>query len=345
MPLSLISGRISAQRRSKLCARRACHLAVIFAVAAACGRPHSSSAADHASQETAVAVADTPSASPGLLARFANAVGLRRESVDPSSYEGHDEHDIPHYATQDFSRDDADILRRAYGIEDPHRLYVSDSTAEGLLKYDTQIKRCRTCYVNSYRIGFVSVRRPGESWDQTERRVRATPAREFAGHAHPASSSVADMDVEVRPLAEAMLSDARAAGFHVRVVATYRSPEREAALMAEGGGRTHTLTSPHTYGRALDVVVDDGSLSRASTRQDWIAFRRWVTTHKLANGESFRILGTVGQTWDWPHLELATERLGFRTTDDAVARGRACLSPGATVTCDFVPNLPERLLH
>jgi hypothetical protein len=343
MPLSHLSGRVSASTPSKLRASVACHLAVIFALGVACGRPHSSSAADHARSETA-GVDSSPS-SPGLLARFGAVLGLRRDAVDASSYEGHDEHDIPHYAARDFPPDDADILRRAYGIEDPHRLYVSDSTAEGLLKYDTQIKRCRTCYVNSYRVGFVSVRRPGESWDQTERRVRATSAREFTGHSHPASSSVADMDPEVRPLAEGMLSDARAAGFRVRVVATYRSPEREAALMAEGGGRTHTLTSPHTYGRALDVVVDDGNLARASTRQDWIAFRRWVTTHKLANGESFRLLGTVSQTWDWPHLELSTERLGFRTIEDAVARGRACLSPGAATPCDFAPNLPDRLLR
>jgi hypothetical protein len=310
---------------------------------AACGRTHNSGAEDHASRDTTVAESSSPS--PGLLARFASALGLRREPFDASSYEGHDQHDIPHYATRDFSRDDVDILRRAYGIEDPHRLYVSDSTDEGQLKYDTQVKRCRACYVNSYRVGFVSVRRPGESWEQAERRVRATPAREFTGRPHPTSSSVADMDPEVGPLADRMLADARAAGFHVHVAATYRSPEREAFLMSEGGGRTHTLTSIHTYGRALDIVVDDGNIGRANTKRDWIAFRRWVTAHKLANGESFRILGTASRTWDWPHLELPAERLGFRTIEEAVARGRACLSPGAMTPCDFVPNVPGQLLR
>jgi hypothetical protein len=39
---------------------------------------------------------------------------------------------MPHYATGSFSSDDSLILRRAYGIEDPHRLYTTTSTSEGL---------------------------------------------------------------------------------------------------------------------------------------------------------------------------------------------------------------------
>jgi hypothetical protein len=284
-------------------------------------------------------------APPGLVARIAGFFGIRRDADDASAYEGHDEHDIPHYATRDFSPEEADVLRRAYGIEDPHRLYASDSTGEGILKYDTQVKRCRTCYVNSYRVGFVSVRRPGESWEQAERRVRATPAHNFTGYPHPAGNSLADLDPEIRPLVERMLADARAAGFTARVTATYRSPQREAFLMTKGGGRTHTLTSAHSYGRALDVVIDDGNRRHAATMAHWIAFRRWVTEHRTATGELFHILGTPDRTWDWGHVELPTEHVGFHTIDEAVARGRACLSPGATVQCDFKPNLPEHLLH
>lgn len=48
-----------------------------------------------------------------------------------------------------------------------------------------------------------------------------------------------------------MLRDARAAGFRIEVTATHRSPLQEAFLMAKGGGRTHTLTSNHSYGHAL----------------------------------------------------------------------------------------------
>ncbi|HEX6049722.1 MAG TPA: M15 family metallopeptidase [Gemmatimonadaceae bacterium] len=267
------------------------------------------------------------------------------DSAAAGSYEGMDGRGIPHYATLAIPPVDSLLLRRAYGIEDPHRLYVSDSTEEGMLKYDTKAKRCRTCYVNSYRVGYVSVRRPGESWEEAERRVRTTSPRTFTGSAVPSSTSTADLDPDVKPIAEAMLRDARAAGFRIRVTATYRSPLREAYLMAEGPGRTHTLTSNHSYGRALDIVVDDGNRRHAATRRDWIAFRRWVTRYRTSNGVPFRILGRLDRTWDWPHVELPSGTLGFGSIDDAVARARSCLAPGTTVSCNFPPHLPPRLAH
>jgi hypothetical protein len=267
------------------------------------------------------------------------------DSLEALTYAGTDPRGIPHYTTRQFSPDEADILRRAYGIEDPHRLYVSDSTEDGILKYDTQLKRCATCYVNSYRVGFVSVRRPGESWEEAERRVRSTPARAFVGGDVPGSTSTADLDPDARPLFDRMLADARAAGFRLRVSATYRSPLREAFLMAQGRGRTHTLTSAHSYGLAADVVVDDGQLGRAATRRDWIGFRRWVNSYRTPDGERFHLLGKVDSTWDWPPVEWPTEHVGFRTIDAAIARGRACLAPRPTVSCNFAPNLPARLGH
>lgn len=266
-------------------------------------------------------------------------------SPNAAAYQGVDARGIPHYSSVELSGADADLLRRAYGIADPHRLYVSDSTEEGILKYDTQRKRCLTCYVNSYRIGYVSVRRPGESWDQAERRVRATTPTYFTGIPTPSSTSTADLDPEVRPLAEAMLRDARAAGYRLRVTTTYRSPLREAFLMAEGRGRTHTLTSNHSYGRALDIVVDDGDRGNAHTRRDWIAFRLWVTRYRTPIGESFRVLGRLDHTWDWPHVELPSSTIGFRSIDEAIARARTCLAAGAAVPCNFPPHLPAHLSH
>ena len=189
---------------------------------------------------------------------------MTRENAAAIADNGDDERGIPHYSNTALSAGDADILRRAYGIENPYLLYLSDSAEERILKYDTQRKRCLTCYVNTYRIGYVSVRRPGESWEQVERRVRSTSPRAFTGSAYPSSSSTADLDPDVRPIAEAMLRAARAEGFHLRVTATYRSPLREAYLMAEGKGRTHTLTSNHSYGRALDIVVDDGNRAHST---------------------------------------------------------------------------------
>jgi hypothetical protein len=268
---------------------------------------------------------------------------VTNDGADAAAYEGVDARGIPRYATVAISSADSLLLRRAYGIEDPHKLYVSDSSEEGILKYDTQRKRCLTCYVNSYRVGYESVRRPGESWEQAERRVAVTPPRVFTGSARPASSSTADLDPEVRPLADAMLRNARAAGFRVRVTATYRSPLREAFLMARGGGRTHTLTSNHSYGRALDIAVDDGNVGRPRTRQDWIAFRRWVTHYRTPAGESFRVLGRLDHTWDWAHVELPSPTSRFDTIDEAIARARACLAPQAPVRCNFPPHLPASL--
>lgn len=309
-------------------------VAVISAVTLACSRSPSERAPRGGSG------LDSP-----LPVSAATTSAASLDSEDATAYEGSDPRGIPHYATGAISGEDSLLLRRAYGIEDPHRLYVSDSSEERILKYDTERKRCASCYVNSYRIGYVSVRRPGESWEQAERRVRTSPPSAFAAGAHRASSSTADLDPEVRPLAEAMLRAANVAGFHLRVRATYRSPVREAFLMAEGRGRTHTLTSNHSYGRALDIIVDDGNRGHRRTRRDWIAFRRWVTNYRTPSGESFRILGRPGRSWDWPHVELPSSTLGFDTIAEAIARARTCLRPGATVPCNFMPHLPPHLRH
>jgi hypothetical protein len=263
---------------------------------------------------------------------------------DDSAYEGVNSRGIPNYAVaRPFTPGEADVLRRAYGIEEPHHLYISDSTDERILKYDTQVKRCLTCYVDSYRVGYVSVRRPGETWEEVERRVRTTPPSAFAHGQYAASRSLDDLDPDVQPLAEQMLRDARAAGFRLDVTATYRSPVREAFLMSQGRGRTYTLTSNHSYGRALDIVVDDGNRRHAPTKRDWIAFRSWVTRYRTPKGESFRILGKVDRTWDWAHVDLPSAELGFDNIEQAVARGRACLAPAATMPCNFPPHLPSRL--
>lgn len=268
-----------------------------------------------------------------------------RSGASAASYEGVDARGIPHYVTKALSVEDAGVLRRAYGVEDPHRLYVSDSSEEGILKYDTERKRCLTCYVNSYRIGYVSVRRPEESWEEVERRVRRTAPSVFTGGAQPSSTSTADLDPEITAEAEGMLRDARAAGFRLRVTATYRSPLREAFLMAEGRGRTHTLTSNHSYGRALDIAIDDGNPANARTRARWVVFRRWVTHRLTPAGVPFRVLGRLDHTWDWPHVELPSATIGFGTIEEALQRGHACLALDATIPCNFPPHLPPYLAH
>lgn len=275
------------------------------------------------------------------------AVVAARANAAPSparlSYAGHDAHGIPHYAHLALDSADRAVLRTAFGIEDPSRLYESDSSRDGLLKYDTQDKSCRICYVNSYDVGYLSVRRPGESWEQAERRVKHTRPAAFATDRRTYSTSVDALDPSIQPMVRQMLADARRAGFTLRVSTTYRSPTQEAFLMAEGGRRTHTLTSMHSYGRALDILIGDGVTSDRRTKREWIAFRRWVS---LYHGGTFRILGAPDRTWDWPHVEVPSPQLGFRSIDAALVAGRSCLAHGGPASapppaCEFVPHLPS----
>jgi uncharacterized protein DUF882 len=264
--------------------------------------------------------------------------GVKRSRTDADSYSGTDARGIPHYLTRPLSDDSRQVLRRAFGVVSASHLYLSDSTQGGVLKYDPETKACLTCYVNSYRIGFVSIRKPGESWDELQSRVRALRRNSFLPSSLVTSSSVSAMDPDVQNEVTEMLDAARGAGFRLRVVSTYRSPEQEAILMAEGRGRTHTLTSLHSYGRAIDVSIGDGNLNNPSTRRSWIAFRRWVTGFR---GNDFRVLGTPDRSWDWAHVELANARIGFRTVDDAITAGRACLVRSSASACEFQPHLPQ----
>jgi hypothetical protein len=267
---------------------------------------------------------------------WAQTSGTRsgESAADLADYTGHDELGIPHYTTRSFTPDERMLLRTVYGIEDPSRLYVSDSSAARVLKYDTGRKRCRGCLVNSYRVGFVSVRRPGESWEQLERRINVMRPADFPRDARVEDQSTADLDPEVRDVVERMLADAARSGFDLHIAATYRSPAREAWLMRRRRGSTHTLTSLHAYGRAIDVVVGDGNPRHARTRERWSAFRRWVTSYR---GGEFRILGAPDSTWDWPHIEIPTPDVGFRDIDAALVRAKQCRAPSATTRCDFSP--------
>jgi hypothetical protein len=265
-----------------------------------------------------------------------NSISYSTHGIAP--YTGSDSRGIPHYFAGHLKPDALDVLRRAFGVVVATHLYVSDSSSAGLLKYDPHAKTCATCYVNSYRIGFISIRRRGESWEDLERRLRTMSRRSFAKSSLITSTSISMMDPAVQGEVSQMLDAAHRAGFRTHVISTYRSPEQEALLMREGGGRTHTLTSLHSYGRAIDVQIDDGRLSNPSTRRDWIAFRQWVMRF---HGNDFHVLGGADKSWDWTHVELPSDKIGFRSIDAAVAAGRKCLSDGSTRACDFRPNLPQ----
>jgi hypothetical protein len=279
-----------------------------------------------------------PANPPGAFASATSAGRLNGSAgVPDSELAGTDSRGIPHYTARKFTDEERSILRQVFGVVNPSHLYISDSTADGLLKYDPEVKRCSTCYVNSFRIGFVSVRNKGETWDELERRVRGMRRGAFSPSTLVSTASLGALDPDVQPEVRGMLDAARRAGYRLSVVSTYRSPQQEALLMAEGGGRTHTLTSLHSYGRAIDIKIDDGNLAHPSTRRDWIAFRTWVSHY---HGTDFRVLGTPTSTWDWPHVEMPSDHVGFRNITQAIDVGRACLSRGRRDSCEFKPNLP-----
>src|SRR5205814_10086310 len=98
-----------------------------------------------------------------------------------------------------------------------------------------------------------------------------------------------------------LLDSARRAGFHVKVVETYRTPEREASLLAERRGLTYTATSMHSYGRAIDIEVGDGNWQHKKTRDEWIRFRALVAE---AQGRRCRLVEQANDTWEWRHVDL-----------------------------------------
>ena len=241
-----------------------------------------------------------------------------------ASYAGRDSAGVPRYVRRAFTAEERRLLLDGFGIEDPSRLYLSDSSAAGYLIYDTERDPGVTRLVRSYRVGAPSIRRSGESWEALERRVRRMRPADFPVSTRTAGTSLGALDPVARPHFARMLAAARAAGHRVRVVESYRSPERQAYLMALGGGLTFTATSMHSAGRAVDVVVGDGDLREAGTRARWTAFRRWVQEYE---GGRFRIIGTPAESWDWPHIELAEAAAGYGSVEALLlaARGAAPL--------------------
>jgi hypothetical protein len=229
------------------------------------------------------------------------------------------------------------VLLRAFGVDEPGRLYLPDSAPGAILRYDLRIPAplpLGSAHQLTARVGYPSARRRGESWDAFATRVLRTPAAAFPPAARTITTRLDALDPDARVGFGALLADARQAGFAVRVTETRRSAERQAYLLARGRSRTLTLTSAHMTGRAVDVVVGDGNLARAATRRQWIAFRRFAEA--WGGGHRVRLIGTPERTWDWPHLELADDPHGFRSIDDALAAAHACagdLAPSGGGPC------------
>jgi hypothetical protein len=246
------------------------------------------------------------------------------EMYQPDSYMGRDPDGVPHYTDRPFSGDEQALLREHFGIEDPSRLYLSDSSSLAYLVYDTERDRPGTV-VMSHRVDGASVRQPGESWEELERRVREMPPSAFHRKVRVPDTSLASLHPVARAQFENMLAAARQAGFRVRVAETARSAERQAYLLSRGGGRTFTATSRHTEGWAVDLIVSDGNLRHRRTRHKWIAFRRWLTAR---SDGPWHIIGTPERSWDWAHIEISGGRAGFQSIEELLAEAQSlhCLS-------------------
>jgi D-alanyl-D-alanine carboxypeptidase len=235
-----------------------------------------------------------------------------------AGYAGRDDAGVPRYIQRVFSAEERDLLREHFGIEEPGRLYLSDTSSDAYLNYDTERDPGAGRLVRSYRVGAPSVRLPGETWEELERRLAQMRADDFPASARIADTALASLEPEVREAFERMLAAAHRAGHRVRIVETLRSAERQAYLMAAGGGVTFTATSKHSSGRAVDLVVGDGNLKSKRTRTRWIAFRRWVSTY---DGSHFQLIGAPEKSWDWPHVELAGP-LGYRSIEALLLAAR-----------------------
>jgi hypothetical protein len=251
-------------------------------------------------------------------------------------YAGRDERGVPRYIDRAFSDDERRLLRQQFGIEEPGRLYLSDTLPGASLTYDSDWDGGERDLVSSYRVGAPSVRLPGESWEALERRLAATSPASFPAATHRVDRSLAALDSTVRAGFERLLRAARRAGFRVWVTESRRSAERQAYLLTLDGHLTHTATSRHADGFAVDVAVDDGDLQNPVTRKHWAAFRRWVlATH----GGEFHLIGAPDRSWDWPHIESVDGAPAFRSVEELLLAAARCDDAGrADCTMDWHPG-------
>ena len=277
-----------------------------------------------------LALAGVPQlAAQGLALETETGLALTNALLFPrETYAGRDVEGVPYYVERPFSLEERQLLRKHFGIEEPGRLYLSDSTSGAYLVYDTERDPGAGRLVRTYRVGAESIRRDGETWEELEHRLRAITPADFPAWVRKADTSLASMDPSARPAFARLLRAARAAGHRVRVVESYRSPERQAYLLVRGGGLTFTATSKHSAGRAIDIMVGDGNLKNTRTRARWIAFRQWVQRFE---GGRFRLIGEPAISWDWPHVELAGGAPGYETVEHlleaAHAAEAACCDP------------------
>ncbi|MBA3554575.1 MAG: hypothetical protein H0W29_07455, partial [Gemmatimonadales bacterium] len=112
----------------------------------------------------------------------------------PDTYAGRDPDGVPYYVERPFSLEERRLLREHFGIEEPGRLYLSDSGPGAYLMYDTERDPGSGRLVRTYRVGAASIRRPGETWEQLERRLRTMRPGDFPAAVRKPNASLASLD-------------------------------------------------------------------------------------------------------------------------------------------------------
>ncbi|WP_349752810.1 M15 family metallopeptidase [Xanthomonas campestris] len=141
--------------------------------------------------------------------------------------------------------------------------------------------------------------------------TRTTPTHRGAVYRffHPKQERVwKGVSPSLREKVEAVRDQLAKEGFDVRPVEGYRSPERQAALLAEASGVTSVgaWSSCHNYGLALDAAVF------VDNEPSWNLENPHVMAGYLRFGELSEIVGlNWGGRWaspkDYPHVELKAE--------------------------------------
>jgi TP901 family phage tail tape measure protein len=213
---------------------------------------------------------------PGITTRSMSSLLLKRGRDSTTG--------VPYYfGNSQFNFSQLSDLKRL-GVSDPSRVYLND---DGFLVYDTTKDKGKNVNVPTHLLGGQSNRRPGESWEDYEARIK----KELKGVPEPpANKSLSALDPTAQKAFTAMLARARKAGFDLNVQETYRSPDRQDWLFANSPGSTYTLTSAHSDGRAIDVGVGRG------TTAEYQKFRDWLKKQP----EGFKLL----DEWDPGHIQL-----------------------------------------
>jgi hypothetical protein len=234
-------------------------VAAVLAASAACATAPAPSVAVAPAPDTAAALPPVPDPELPRLARLLDA-GTRAFALPPlpsvravvgddhRHYAGYDGRGAPRYVRRRFTDYERQLLRWAYGIEDPNRLWLPDSTPHAILRYDTRLV---DGVVLVARVGYPSARRPGETWDAFADRLASGRREEFRRGASVTYSSL-DYARPRRALGIRAPARRRRAPGLPRARARDAAHARAAGLPLLGGRRAHVHGDVGAHGGARD---------------------------------------------------------------------------------------------